>query len=98
MFGSDRFRLAVCATLLYKVNSATTARLRGRLVLNGTAEVRGSFGEAGNAAHVSLATALWLQTMTPLAAGDTVELQASFRTADGYVAADHTSFWGCKIG
>jgi hypothetical protein len=86
------------ATLLYKVNSATTARLRGRLVLNGTAEVRGSLGEAGNAAHVSLATALWLQTMTPLAAGDTVELQASFRTADGYVAADHTSFWGCKIG
>jgi hypothetical protein len=51
-----------------------------------------------NAAHVSLATALWLQTMTPLAAGDTVELQASFRTADGYVAAEHTSFWGCKIG
>jgi hypothetical protein len=36
--------------------------------------------------------------MTPLAAGDTVELQASFRTADGYVAAEHTSFWGCKIG
>ena len=86
------------ATLLYKVNSATTARLRGRLVLNGTTEIRGSFGEAGNAAHVSLATALWLQTMTPLAAGDTVELQASFRTADGYVAAEHTSFWGCKIG
>ena len=86
------------ATLMYKVNSATTARLRGRLVLNGTAEIRGSFGEAGNAAHVSLATALWLQTLTPLAADDTVELQASFRTADGYVAAEHTSFWGCKIG
>jgi len=31
-------------------------------------------------------------------AGDTVELQGYFRVADGYFAADHTSFWGCKIG
>jgi hypothetical protein len=57
-----------------------------------------SRGRAPGAAHVSLATALWLQTLTPLAAGDTVELQASFRTADGYVAAEHTGFWGFKIG
>ncbi len=33
-----------------------------------------------------------------LTAGDTVELQGYFRVADGYFAADHTSFWGCKIG
>lgn len=46
----------------------------------------------------SLATAIWLQTMVPLTAGDTVELQGYFRVADGYFAADHTSFWGCKIG
>ena len=39
-----------------------------------------------------------LQTMVPLTAGDTVELQGYFRAADGYFAADHTSFWGCKIG
>jgi hypothetical protein len=28
----------------------------------------------------------------------TVELQGYFRAADGYFAADHTTFWGCKIG
>lgn len=49
-------------------------------------------------AHVTLATAIWMQTMVPLTAGDTVELQGYFRVADGYFAADHTSFWGCKVG
>jgi hypothetical protein len=85
------------ATLLYKINASATARMRGRLVLNGATEIRGSFGEI-SATHVSLATAIWLQTMVPLVAGDTVELQGYFRVADGYFAADHTSFWGCKIG
>jgi hypothetical protein len=85
------------ATLLYKVNSSTTARMRGRLVLNGTTEIRGSFGELSGT-HLSEATALWLQTMVPLSAGDTVELQGTFRVADGYFAADHTSFWGAKVG
>lgn len=85
------------ATLLYKVNSSTSARMRGRLVLNETTEIRGSFGEI-SATHVSLATAIWLQTMVPLTAGDTVELQGYFRVADGYFAAEHTSFWGAKIG
>lgn len=85
------------ATLLYKVNSSTTARMRGRLVLNGTTEIRGSFGETSGT-HVSEATALWLQTMVALSAGDTVELQGAFRVADGYFAALHTSFWGAKVG
>ncbi len=85
------------ATLLYKINSSTSARMRGRLVLNGATEIRGSFGES-SATHVSLATAIWLQTMVPLTAGDTVELQGYFRAQDGYFAADHTSFWGCKVG
>ena len=85
------------ATLLYKVNSSTNARMRGRLVLNGTTEIAGSRGEISGA-HASEATALWLQTMVLLAQGDTVELQGTFRAADGYFAADHTSFWGCKIG
>jgi hypothetical protein len=66
-------------------------------VLNSTTEIRGSRGEISGA-HVSEATALWLQTMVSLTAGDTVELQGYFRVADGYFAADHTSFWGCKIG
>ncbi len=85
------------ATLLYKVNSSTTARMRGRLVLNGTTEIRGSRGEISGD-HGSEATALWLQTMVPLAQGDTVELQGNFRAADGYFAADHTAFWGAKVG
>ena len=29
----------------------------------------------------------------PLSAGDTVELQGYSRAADGYFAANHTSFW-----
>ncbi len=85
------------ATLLYKVNASTSARMSGRLVLNGTTEIRGSRGEISGA-HVSDATALWLQTMVQLTAGDTVELQGYFRAADGYFAADHTSFWGAKVG
>jgi hypothetical protein len=101
--GNNRFVAPVAgtylfgATLLYKVNSSTTARMRGRLVLNGTTEIRGSFGEISGD-HVSEATALWLQTLVALSAGDTVELQGTFRVADGYFAADHTSFWGCKVG
>lgn len=101
--GNNRFVAPVAgtylfgATLLYKVNSSTTARMRGRLVLNGATEIRGSFGESSGT-HVSEATALWLQTMVPLNSGDTVELQGTFRVADGYFAADHTSFWGAKVG
>jgi len=58
--------------------------------LNGTADI--------SDAHISEATALWLQTMASLTAGDTVELQGNFRAADGYFVADQTSFWGAKIG
>ena len=85
------------ATLLYKINASTSARMSGRLVLNGSTEIRGSRGEISGA-HISAATALWLQTMVALEQGDTVELQGSFRAQDGYFAAEHTSFWGCKIG
>lgn len=66
-------------------------------MLNGTTEIRGSRGEISGA-HVPEATALWLQTMVELAVGDTVELQGYFRVADGYFAADQTSFWGAKVG
>jgi len=87
--GTNRFTAPVDgtylfgATLLYKINASATARMRGRLVLNGATEIRGSFGEI-SATHVTLATAIWLQTMVPLSAGDTVELQGYFRVADGY--------------
>lgn len=59
-------------TLLYEANASATACMRGRLVLNGTTKIRGSLGEI-SATHVSLANTIWLLTMIPLAAGDTVE-------------------------
>ncbi len=101
--GTNRFVAPVAGTylfgasLLFRINASSNARMRGRLVLNGSTEIRGSFGEISSA-HVSEATALWLQTMANLNAGDTVALQGSFRAFDGYFAADHTSFWGAKIG
>jgi hypothetical protein len=101
--GTNRFVAPVAGTylfgasLLYKINTNTSARMRGRLVLNGSTEVRGSLGEISSA-HVSEASALWLQSLVPLDAGDTVALQGSFRAFDGYFAADHTTFWGAKIG
>ncbi|MFQ5437633.1 MAG: hypothetical protein ACE5DK_02265 [Paracoccaceae bacterium] len=58
---------------------------------------RFTFGEVSSA-HKSLATGLWLQTMVPLTVGDTVVLQGYFRVADGYIAADQTSFWGAEMG
>lgn len=67
-----------------------------RLVLNGATELRGSLGEISRA-HVSEATTLWLLTMVTLPAGETVELQGTFRAAVGYFAAEHTSFGGCII-
>jgi hypothetical protein len=85
------------ASLLYKINSSTSARMRGRLFLNGATEIRGTLGEISGA-HTTMLTALWLQTLVPLAQGDTVELQGTFRAADGYFAAEHTTFWGCKVG
>jgi hypothetical protein len=85
------------ASLMFKTNGSNSTRMSGRLVLNGATEIRGSMGEISGA-HVSEATALWLQTLVPLSAGDTVELQGYFRAADGYFAADGTTLWGAKIG
>lgn len=85
------------ASLLHKVNTSSLARMRGRLVRNGSIEINGSFGEISGA-HFSLSTALWLHAATPLAKNDTVELQGYYRGADGYLAATHTAFWGFKVG
>jgi hypothetical protein len=35
-------------------------------------------------------------TLVPLAQEDTVELQGTFRAADGYFAADQTTFWAAR--
>jgi hypothetical protein len=85
------------ASLLFRQDVSTNARLRGRIMKNGSAVIPGSYGE-NSAPHLSLATALWIQTVAPLAAGDTIELQGSFRAESGYFAGTHTSFWGFKVG
>ena len=85
------------ATLMFRVNASTSARMSGRLVINGTDVLRGSYGES-SATHRSEATALWLQSMAILEAGDIVELQGFFRAHDGFLAAEQTSFWGAKLG
>ncbi|MDB6179495.1 hypothetical protein PAF17_18615 [Paracoccus sp. Z330] len=85
------------ASLMFKTNGSTASRMSGRLVKNGTAEIRGALGEVSGT-HVSEATTLWLQTMVRLDADDSVELEGCFRASDGYFAADHTTFWGVKVG
>jgi hypothetical protein len=67
-------------SLGFRSNTSVEARMRGRLLLNGTSEVRGSFGEISGP-HVSHATTLWLQTLAALSAGDTVELESTGRIA-----------------
>ena len=83
------------ASLLYKVNASTTARMNGRLVLNGSTEIKGGKGESPRPR--ALATTLTLgpwprwRRATPSSCRD-------IPRGDGYFAADHTTFWGCKIG
>jgi len=84
------------ASLLYKVNSSTNARMQARLVRNGSSIIPGSFGGI-TGAHVSEVTALWLNVAVLLDEGDTVELQGNFTAQDGYFAADHTRFWGALL-
>ena len=85
------------ASLTYKTNGNASARMQGRLVLNGLTAISGTTGEI-TGTHNSETTTLPLQTLTPLSAGDTVELQGNFRAFDGYMMADETCFWGMKIG
>lgn len=85
------------ASLTYKTNGNAGARMQGRLVLNGVTAISGTTCEISGT-HNSETTTLPLQTLAPLNAGDTVELQGNFRAFDGYVAADETCFWGAKIG
>ena len=85
------------ANLTYKTNGNAGARMQGRLVLNGLSAISGATGEVSGT-HNSETTTLPLQVLTPLSAGDTVELQGNFRSFDGYVMAGETCFWGTKVG
>jgi len=85
------------ATLQFKIDATTSARMSGRLVVNGAGVINGSHGEMAGG-HNSGTTAVWLQTLVELSAGDTVELQGHFRLASGYFASTQTSFWGYQVG
>lgn len=82
---------------MYKINDSTSARMSGRLVLNGATEIRNSFGEILGA-RISEASVRWLHSMVALTTNDTIELHGIFRAADGYIACNHTSFRAAKIG
>lgn len=84
-------------SLMFKEDTANVVRMSGRLVINGTDVISGSYGE-NSGPHANLSTTLWLQTIASLNAGDTVELQGYVRGTAAYFAAEHTTFWGCKIG
>ena len=84
-------------SLMFKEDSTNVVRMSGRLVVNGIDVIPGSYGEISGP-HANLATTIWLQTMAVLSAGDTVELQGYVRGNAAFFAAEHTTFWGMKIG
>jgi len=85
------------ATLTFKVDANLAARMGAQLILNGGQPILGSQVE-NTADHVSERTTLSLQTLVPLVAGDTVEVQGIMRGHPGYFMADRTDFWAFKVG
>ncbi len=83
--------------LLYKRDASNTARLSARLVKNASDPLPGSFGRI-TGAHEDGGTFINTQTVTPLLAGETVELQGMFANSSGYFHAEESSFWGYKLG
>ena len=84
------------ATLAYQQDS-TAAGIRGRLVLNGTTQLRGGRAELP-VGITSGEAVLHLQTLVSLSAGDVVTLQGQGVGAPAYAAADQTTMWIAKIG
>ena len=84
------------ASLAYGGISGDDARMGGRLIRNGSAQINGSTGFE-NAVHVDNETVLTLQTLTYLNAGDTVELQGIMRGFAGNFIGASTTFWGMKV-
>lgn len=82
-------------TLKYLEDTAS-GLMQSRLLVNAVDEVSGSNGRISGTPD-SGETALWMQTLAVLTAGDTVELQ-TYGTKSFYAKADETVFWGYKIG
>lgn len=66
----------------------------GRLLVNGTTELLPITNRGTNAAGNSGKIVLACTGLVPLTAGDTVQLQHKFASADGYASADISRFWG----
>ncbi len=83
--------------LLFKVDANDRSRMNSRMMKNGTDLVPGTFGRV-TSSHANGLTFLNTQAVTPLTAGDTIELQGQCSNFSGYFKADETSFWGYKVG
>ena len=83
--------------LLFKLDSSSNARINARLVRNGTDPLPGSFGQI-TSSHDDALTFINTQAVTPLVAGDSIELQGMYAGFSGYFQADETRFWGYKVG
>lgn len=83
--------------LLFKEHLTSSVRMRTRLVLNGTTEINGAFSE-NSSAHYDMRTTVGVQTLVHLTQGDTVEIQGTTRAGELYFAANHSQFYGFKVG
>ncbi|MCR4268272.1 DUF2793 domain-containing protein [Nitratireductor sp. ZSWI3] len=101
--GTNRFTApaaglyAFGASIGWKQNGSNVpAPLKAKLVLNGTTDLTAPLvtSDLAQLATDGSESALNLQAMAVLAAGDTVELQQFFGTLDGYVPAGTTRLWG----
>ena len=84
-------------SLLYKINASTTARMRGRLVLNGRPRSRAARARSPRPTSRSRPRS-WLQTLVPLAPATPSSCRDTSASPTATSPADHTTFWGCKVG
>lgn len=85
------------ASLTFKENASDQVSMAARLIVNGTDEVSGGYGEVAGP-HISERSTVTVQTLIALDAGDTVEVQGRMQGQDAYFEADKSCFWGFKIG
>lgn len=82
-------------TLGWTQNGANLpSAFHARLLVNGTDELLPIANQGTSAAANSGKILLACTGLVPLTAGDTVQLQHKFSSADGYASADITRFWG----
>lgn len=81
---------------IYEKANSNSARLRCRLTRNSSDVIQGTTREVSSG-HLTTKTGLDISTLVSLSKGDTVEAQANYRNAIGYLMANETVFWGYKV-